>query len=481
MLASALLPATAAQAMPSAPLDRARAAERPARTLVRWAPPRLQRPLRVDVPVSGLDAYFAAGRDIILDLPDVPVEGEVRTTGGDDIRVVGGKIGGGTSFRGEYGIVARDLRGSLFVEGVEIDFSRVWDRDNIVATGYAPGGTGRAGWSYPAVYIQNSRLLGARWSGGPVHPDLYQKQGPQGALFMDRVTGEASYQGLMIGATSFSGEPGPGERHVDGMRYTEIRRTNLAHRADHTIGYLAWLVWNDGSRGFEGDDPWPVVLNGFYLQPVPGQDLRRNLVWPRGGTRVAGQRRGALILARDRRSARWTRASMIRGRVFQGDPPRGDFVPAGRAGLGYVRPGYCLRAAPGRGPRPRAAAAPAGADSAAPLDLAAERAGGPDGRAVLAHPSCQPGVRGHDLERRRASPPPRRGRRSRRRRRRAPGAPRSGPRRRRAGRGSRPACGRRRRPRRPPGRRPPPRRRSPPRAAPPRRPGHATSRPAGCP
>ena len=345
MLASALLPATAAQAMPSAPLERARASERPALTLVRWAPPRLQRPLRVDVPVSGLDAYFADDRDVILDLPDVPVQGEVRTTGGDDIRVVGGKIGGGTSFRGEYGIVARDLRGSLFVEGVEIDFSRVWDRDNIVATGYAPGGTGRAGWSYPAVYIQNSRLLGAHWSGGPAHPDLYQKQGPQGALFMDRVTGEASYQGLMIGATSFSGEPGPGERHVDGMRYTEIRRTNLAHRADHTIGYLAWLVWNDGSRGFEGDDPWPVVLNGFYLQPVPGQDLRRNLVWPRGGTRVAGQRRGALILARDRRSARWTRASMIRGRVFQGDPPRGDFVPAGRAGLGYVRPGYCLRAA----------------------------------------------------------------------------------------------------------------------------------------
>jgi hypothetical protein len=343
VLAPVLLPAMPAQAMPSAPLERARVAERPAGTLVRWAPPRLQRPLVVDVPVGGLDAYYGASRDIVLRLPDTPVQGEIRTTGGDDIRVVGGKIGGGTSFRGEYGIVARDLRGSLYVEGVEIDFSRVWDRDNIVATGYAPGRTGRAGWSYPAVYIQNSRLLGARWSGGGHHPDLYQKQGPQGALYMDRVTGEASYQGLMIGAVSFSGEPNPGERHVDGMDYTEIRRTNLGNRADHTIGYLAWLVWNDGSRGFEGDDPWPVVLNRFYLRPAPGQDLRRHLVWPRGDTRVAGQRRGALILSRDRRSARWTRASMIRGRVHQGAPPRGDFVPAGRAGLGYVRPGYCLR------------------------------------------------------------------------------------------------------------------------------------------
>jgi len=351
MLVMALQPAAGARASVPAPLERGTAASRPAKALVRWAPPRLQRPLRIEVPVSGLDGYYPADRDLVLDLPDVPVQGEVRTTGGDDIRVVGGKIGGGTSFRGEYGIVARDLRGSLYVEGVEIDFSRVWDRDNIVATGFAPGRTGRAGWTYPDVYIQSSRLLGAKWSGGAAHPDLYQKQGPQGALYMDRVTGEASYQGLMIGAHSFSGEPYAGERHVDGMRYTEIRRTNLAHRADHTMGYLAWLVWNDGSHGFEGDDPWPVLLKRFYLRPVPGQDLRRNLVWPRGDTRVAGDRRGALILARNQRSARWTRGSMIRGRVHQGDPPRGDFVPAGRVGLGYVRPGYCLRPAAKAGSR----------------------------------------------------------------------------------------------------------------------------------
>jgi hypothetical protein len=164
MLVVAFQPAADAWAYAPAPLERGPSAARPAKALVRWAPPRLQRPLRVDVPVSGLDAYYAADRDIVLELPDVPVQGEVRTTGGDDIRVVGGKLGGGTSFRGAYGIVARNLRGSLFVEGVEIDFSRLWDRDNIVATGYAPGGTGRAGWSYPAVYIQNSRLLGARWA-----------------------------------------------------------------------------------------------------------------------------------------------------------------------------------------------------------------------------------------------------------------------------------------------------------------------------
>jgi hypothetical protein len=343
VLASALLPATAAQAMLSAPLDRARAAERPARTLVRWAPPALRRPVTVAVPAGGISAEFGPRQDVILDLPDVPVQGEIRTTGGDDIRIVGGSIGGGTSFAGEYGIVARDLRGSLFVEGVEMDFSRVRDKDNIVATGYAPKGTNRAGWSYPAVYIQNSRLLGSRWSGGAIHPDLYQKQGPQGALFMDRVTGEATYQGLMINAQSFSGGPAPAERHVDGMRYTEIRRTNLRHRADHTFGYLAWLVWNDGSGGFAGNDPWPVVLKHFYLRPMAGHALPRNLIWPRVTTRVGGSVHGALVMARDRRSATWRREAMISGRVHEGDPRRGDFVPAGRAGLGYVRPGYCLR------------------------------------------------------------------------------------------------------------------------------------------
>src|SRR4029079_18455517 len=117
MLAMAIQPVAGARASVPAPLERGTAASRPAKALVRWAPPRLQRPLHVQVPVSGLDAYYAADRDIVLELPDVPVQGEVRTTGGDDIRVVGGKIGGGRGLGGEDGSVPRGVRGCGLVAG----------------------------------------------------------------------------------------------------------------------------------------------------------------------------------------------------------------------------------------------------------------------------------------------------------------------------------------------------------------------------
>jgi hypothetical protein len=306
---------------------------------LRYAPPALTNPTTVQVPATGLSRTFAPTEDVILDLPDVPVTGAVATVGGDDIRVVGGKIGGGTSFNGTNGIVSRELRGSLYVEGVEVDFSQVANKDNIVATGYSPCGTSRANWSYPDVFIQNSLLKGSTYVSPGEHPDLYQKQGPQGGLFVDKVTGESSYQALMLAPQSFSSacSGGSQETYTEGMDLTTLSRINLRHRADNESGYLLWLGWDAGSNGgFSGEDPWPIRLDDVWVQGRPQGDrtLCCNLVWPRTST-TQGENGQDPHLTVTGTTGTWTTASKIEGTIRQGTPTAGDFVPAGTVGLNY--------------------------------------------------------------------------------------------------------------------------------------------------
>jgi hypothetical protein len=319
----------------------------------RYPGPELTSPTVVQVPTSGLNRTFAPTEDAILDLPDAPVTGAVVTTGGDDIRIVGGQIGGGVTFTGSNGIVARELRGSLYVEGVLIDFSQLTNKDNIVATGYSPCGTARAGWTYPKVFIQNSRLLGSKYVSPGEHPDLYQKQGPMGSLYIDHVTGESSYQGFMTNAQSFSSACSNGSQETytegikDGDRSTPgesvISDTNLRHRSDTVSGYLAWFNWDAGSNGsFSGEDPWPHRLENFYVKGRPQGDrsLCCNLIYPRTSTGAAEN--GAVIRMNPVTTvdgfptATWPSGALIAGTARQGDPPTGDFSPAGVAGLSYT-------------------------------------------------------------------------------------------------------------------------------------------------
>jgi hypothetical protein len=289
-----------------------------------------------------LSRTFAPTEDVILDLPDVPVTGTIATVGGDDIRVVGGKIGGGASFNGTNGIVSRELRGSLYVEGVEVDFSQVVNKDNIVATGYSPCGSSRSNWTYPDVFIQNSLLKGSTYTSPGEHPDLYQKQGPQGGLFIDKVTGESSYQGFMLAPQSFSSacSGGSQETYTEGMDLTTISRTNLRHRADNVSGYLLWLGWDAGSNGgFSGEDPWPIRLDDVWVQGRPQGDrtLCCNLVWPRTST-TQGENGQDPHLTVTGTTGTWTTASKIEGTIRQGTPSTGDFVLAGTVGLNYGAP-----------------------------------------------------------------------------------------------------------------------------------------------
>jgi hypothetical protein len=318
----------------------------PAAEAARYPAPALTNPTVVQVPTSGLNRTFAPTEDVILDLPDAPVTGPVATTGGDDIRVVGGQIGGGVTFNGTNGIVARELRGSLYVEGVLIDFSQVTNKDNIVATGYSPCGTNRSNWTYPKVYIQNSRLLGSKYVSPGEHPDLYQKQGPMGSLYMDHVTGESSYQAVMLAPQSFSSACSGGgqETYTEGIDgEAVISATNFRHRSDTISGYLAWFTWDAGSNGgFSGEDPYPTRLEDFWVKGRPQGDrsICCNLIWPRTSTPTAENgavvRMNPVTTVDGIPTATWPATAQITGVAKQGDPPGGDFSPVGEAGVNYA-------------------------------------------------------------------------------------------------------------------------------------------------
>jgi hypothetical protein len=350
----------------------------------RYPAPALTNPTVVQVPTSGLSRSFAPTEDVILDLPDVPVTGAVATVGGDDIRVVGGQIGGGLTFNGTNGIVARELRGSLYVEGVLVDFSQLTNKDNIVATGYSPCGTARSNWTYPKVYIQNSRLLGSKYVSPGEHPDLYQKQGPMGSLYIDHVTGESSYQGFMTNAQSFSSACSGGSQETytegikDGSRFavgeSVISDTNLRHRSDTVSGYLAWFNWDAGSNGsFSGEDPWPHRLENFYVKGRPQGDrsICCNLIYPRTSTGTAENgaviRMNPVATVNGYPTATWPSTALISGEARQGDPPGGDFSPAGVAGLAYaVEPVPAPTPTPTPTPEPTPTPVPVYAPACAP-------------------------------------------------------------------------------------------------------------------
>ena len=47
-----------------------------------------------------------------------------------------------------------------------------------------------------------------------------------------------------------------------------------------------------------------------------------------------------MVVSGDGASATWKPAAQITGTLRKGNPPAGDFVPAGRVGASYVSPGY---------------------------------------------------------------------------------------------------------------------------------------------
>jgi hypothetical protein len=126
--------------------------------LLRWSPPTQTSPTAISVPTTGLSRTLGTSEDAILTFPSSPVTGQVGITGGRHIRIIGGKmVETRTTTSQKYQILVRECRGSVFLEGLDLDASTSRDTDNIVVSGYAPRGVNRVGWSTRASSSRPSR------------------------------------------------------------------------------------------------------------------------------------------------------------------------------------------------------------------------------------------------------------------------------------------------------------------------------------
>jgi hypothetical protein len=313
---------------------------------LRWSPPVQSNPTLINVPTTGLSRTLGTSEDAILQFPSSTVTGQVGITGGRHIRAIGGRmLETRTTTSQKYQILVRECRGSVFLEGLDLDASTSQDTDNVVVSGYAPRGVSKVGWSYPDLYVQNCRFLGAQWSGGDVHPDLIQKQSAMGSLRIHKFTGEMEYQGLEFAPQSFTTNA-PQEAWLEGLQ-TGMWLDEVDIRAVNEVkdGYLIWFGWMAGQNGgFAGpEDPRPHYLNDVYVQGTTTlNNLGTHLAFPRVGTTGNDGEAIGMILAGDGLSATWPAVAQIYGTIRKGVAPvsGGQYVPAGAVGIGYSSPGY---------------------------------------------------------------------------------------------------------------------------------------------
>ncbi|XAI96364.1 hypothetical protein [Microcystis phage Mae-JY30] len=270
------------------------------RAKLRWAPPAQTSPTTVNVGKSfwtNVETPFADNEDYVLTLPaDGPRTSDIQVFGGRHGRIIGGHMGPGR-------LLAYDLTGSLFVEGLRWEMTTMSDCIGIRAkTGYTPN------W-----YFQNLNFSGVHGEAAGVHADMIQAHGLiGGTIHVHGVTGDSNYQGFFIPEDFTS-------LHVEGLKVSCSNfRGNAQPGGIPQPIFLYMQVEETGTRAY------PVELSSVWCDPT-GDISFSATCKPEGN--VSGE------------LMHWPSAAAVIGVVFNGSPPV-DFCPATSVGVGYVSPGY---------------------------------------------------------------------------------------------------------------------------------------------
>ncbi|GAA2721763.1 hypothetical protein [Cellulomonas aerilata] len=258
-----------------------------------WAPPTLEDPVTVDVTEDNRDLQLEPDQDYIVRMPDEPldVRGGLVIVGGRDVVLRGGEIRitePGEDTTEVRGLLLKDQTGTAHVEGLYItgpELAEGIDLDQRV------GGT---------VQLQNIRIDTVHGAEESHHADVIQSWAGPAVLRVDRLTGRTNYQGLFLLPRQFL------EEDPDTV---DLRHVNIVGE-----GGARYMLWRDGGA-------WDVDVRDVWVAP------------PTDGDFADERDPEALTWATDDAEGSWAE-------VRVGVPPGGDFVPDGRAGLGYESPGY---------------------------------------------------------------------------------------------------------------------------------------------
>jgi hypothetical protein len=262
-----------------------------------WAPPRLVHPTTINITSPSRSLSLDPAKDYILKMPSTPVkpgsDGGLWVKGGHNIVIVGGEFDFtgvvNTSSSEDEGRVATffDVTGTVHMEGIYAHGGGLIEGVQM----YSPQAT---------LQLENCRFEHLRTQTAAYHSDLVQ-WGSGKELRVDRFTGSTEVQGI----SSF------GASGVFSLKHVNI----LGHSGSRDSSPV--LLWLQTSA---------VTLQDVYVQPRPGEPFSWTLR-PTGGV-LSGQ--GTMT---------WPR-STVSGSVRSGNPPSGDFAPAGLPGIRYTSPGY---------------------------------------------------------------------------------------------------------------------------------------------
>jgi hypothetical protein len=265
---------------------------------LRFPPPALNDPVTVSAASaspSGGNVHqlnLSPARDYLVRMPPGSLEGGLTIKGGHNVVLIGGEIdvpmqpGNPPSIDSRRGLYLTNQTGTVHVEGLLIggpDLSEGIDLSEPLGA---------------VVQIENVRVDGvhARDESGfsDNHPDVLQTWAGPAELRVDRLSGSTDYQGIFLAPNEFGSQAPP--RQVL-LSHVDLRPTTTANCS-------CLLLWKGGSFPMQLDDVWVI--------PHPSTNLAHTL-WPS--------------------PAPW-------GGVRDGQPPGGEFVPPGVAGVSYISPGY---------------------------------------------------------------------------------------------------------------------------------------------
>lgn len=281
--------------------------------LLTWAPPTLTSPTTYHIS-NGSTNFVGTGNDAIMVFDSiVNVDTTLIIKNFRNVRLIGGEMDGVGSTQTCLRI--RGCSGTVHIEGLWLKgLLNTAPVDLIAFNDAKPSGT-------QIVQIQNCRI-GPNHGVDPVHPDGIQDQGSQiDGLRLDRLTITTELQAIFLKSAGLAGGY---------MTNVDIRNVNVSGIPG------ANLFWQELATTA------PITMQNVWLDGTdPARPNLSNMVYPdaTGLLYDSTPTTRKFVQAADGLSGSWINTN-IAGTVFKGQPPRGDFCPAGVAGMSYVSPGY---------------------------------------------------------------------------------------------------------------------------------------------
>lgn len=278
-----------------------------------WPAPRLEKPQTILLNAGPTVTRLDANKDYVLKLPSVVKRGSTVILGGRNVILIGGHISVPESDKMRRAIYIKGATGTVHIEGVLISNPDGGEFDAIAIA--APDAT---------VQVERVRVEGLQGTQATFHSDVIQPWGGVRELRVDQLTATSGYQGIQLPDMHGGKETGLVSLSRVNLRYTAPVKPQFSDGKPNKGGFLLWTI-----QGRNCALNTRMVLRDVYIVQ---NSLRspETAVWPPANSQIDCA--SAVDHARQRVMFR---NLPIDGTVTLGEPPHGDFVPAGVAGESY--------------------------------------------------------------------------------------------------------------------------------------------------